>query len=91
MSVIIIPLKLCMTAILLMQCAVSNVASQRYPEISTASAHSCFLIKHVCAQLWQREGRGAGWDGEVRWMLAAGGCCALQFTPGVSVHPCGTA
>lgn len=30
------------------------------------------------------EGRGAGWDGEVRWMLAAGGCCALQFTSGVS-------
>ncbi len=27
---------------------------------------------------------GAGWDGEVCWMLAAGGCCALQFTSGVS-------
>lgn len=29
-------------------------------------------------------GRGTGWDGEVCWMLAAGGCCALQFTSGVS-------
>lgn len=35
---------------------------------------------------WEREGEGsgAGWDGEVRWMRAAGGCCALLFTSGVS-------
>lgn len=37
----------------------------------------------------QQSSRAAGWDGEVRWMLAAaaaaaGGCCALEFTSAVS-------
>lgn len=53
-------------------------------------ALSCFLLNHVCADLrlslifGARERQGAGWDGEVCWMLAAGGCCALRFTSGVS-------
>lgn len=29
-------------------------------------------------------GRERGWDGEVYWRFAAGGCCALHFTSGVS-------
>lgn len=68
-------------------------AQRLYPEISKVLCFQLFPYKNVSIQIGgpcllgdggREEGGGAGWDGEVCWMLAAGGCCALLFTSGVS-------
>lgn len=41
----------------------------------------------ICGSFSSETVRGAELGGKVCWMLTAGGCCALQFTPGVS-GPC---
>lgn len=60
---------------------------RRHPEISKISALSCFLIKRCLCAFGVHSSRRCQWEVEgqgAMGMLAAGGCCALQFSRGVS-------